>query len=796
MPENNQELYDDIQPSDHSEPEEAVENNIAAKAREREYELQKEMEARARELLRSTYAAFIGMTDYDPDERLSKLQAYLEAAPALEVALDPDNDALDDVHKRNYRKLARRRNRWRNGDDITLPLKAELVTYVAVMKAVRYIHASNDFTRMAPVTLEKLTIEGARSPIEGEPTPIGRRRVGAGSTRDLEEAAVEIPLVDCEHLMVIANPRAGKDALLARIGGNLKDEHGYKWVSLHDDGRNETPMIAIPNDEDPIRESLARFGQEPKGYPTKVYVPAVDLPDRLPKNFKPFTFGVDDLTPEIIGHLSGVSPSGDVERRIKHALRDADGDVDELIRLLNQYADDTSIEVTVTGLREDFDDANTADDIESETQTYELGAEDVLRDCSQSLMELASEGLLQDRGAETNLDVVDMLADQEHVAVLNCNEVPEYLKMLIENVWLQLISEARDEAPWLPRVAIEMREIKQLAPSVLERTKYSTIAKSLRQTVFHLSSQGGSRRIMMLGSTQYLKDVYLPVRGNMPLKVLLEMGPEKISVLENAGFSLSDDEKKQIRGFQTGWGMAMTSGGREWPINWSGPRCGLGLGDLPWHSRYGRSMGFRVDSENWEVGSTVESWRHDSEHFIDQYGDRQAAPPDRGEWYLLPADLEAVDADALEEGDELVLVAAAARRDYTPPQDLRYQEVDVAVEQREIELLPTSEAEARQDSQVYQTHGVDGVLRKWTNRHESTVEKMTMILEAVDEHPITKYVDIEDQTGISEDSIKKYANAEDMLGPCMEKTGGHYRLTLIGKKAIEVPWRTVFSELE
>ncbi|WP_227132352.1 hypothetical protein [Halorubellus salinus] len=789
---NENDVYADIQPDDTTDAGVAVENLLAKRRRELEWQIEREREAHIRELMRATESAFVGETDTDPDELLDEIQRALDADERVADVLAPGYSGLKDKYKLLYRRFASQRERAREDDDLgEWPRRQEFEVYVRVSIALGTQHSATDKTRMAPVQMSKLQVKGARSPVDGEPTPIGRVRVSASSTSKLEKRATEIEHVDCEHILIIANPREGKDALLCAIAGNLKDEHGYKWVSLHDDGRNETPMVACPNDEDAIKESLSQFNQTPTGYPTKVYVPAVGLPDELPKNHVPFTIGVDSLTPEIVTQLSGVKQEGETQDRIKHALERCAGNVDELIRLLEKYAEETTAEVTVTEAVEGSEAS-----AESHTRTYEMGEDQVLEDCAKSLMLLASEGLLADAGAETNLEMREVLADQEHVAVLNSNFLPdgeEHLKYLIENVWLRLISYERDEHPNLPRVAVGLREIKELAPSTLNRTKYSHIVKSLRQTLLTLSSQGGSRRILLIGSTQYLRDVYLPIRGNMPIKVLLKMGEEKISVLENAGFDFSYEQRQQLKSFPTGWGMLMEPEGKTYPINWRGPRCALGLGDMEWLDRYGLAMGFRVQHG---ATSTAERWHHDAEEFVDQDGVRRDAPPERQEWYLLPSDLEAlgveVDGDVSEEA---LLDVLKERREHDVPEDLRLAPVKAANEQREIQLMSTSEAEEREENEVLTKHGIDGVLRDWTNRKERTIEKMCRVLRAVRDNEVGTYQDMADLTGVGYSSIKNWAVEETQLEQAIEKEGGKYHLTPVGRRALEVSWQSVFEEL-
>lgn len=790
--------YDDIQPADTTDTDTAIDNVLDKRRRELEYKRRRESDAHIRQLMRAAEAAFAGETDHDPDEVLDELQQFIADDSSLHEVLAPDYDELDDATKVSYKRFAAARERRRNSDgadseNLSLPLRQEYRTYVRVGIALGDIHAASDKTRYAPVYLEKLTIRGAQSPIESDPTPIGRVRVGAGASTELSDRETVIPHVDCEHVLVIANPREGKDALISRMAGNLKDEHGYKWVALHDDGRFETPMIATPNDETAIQRSLESFGQTPTGYPTKVYVPAVGLPDTLPRNHVPFSIGVDSLTPEIITQLSGVKPQGSTQERIKYAVEESEGSVNNLIRLLEKYAEETSAEVTVTEVRDTEEE-----DVSSQTRTYQMGEDSVLEDCAKSLMLLASEGLLQDAGADTNLEMREVLADQEHVAVLNSNFLPEgdeHLKYLLENVWLRLINKQRDKNPWLPRVALEIREIKELAPSSLNRAKYSHIAKSLRQTLFHLSSQGGSRRIMILGSTQYLRDVFLPVRGNMPIKILLKMGEEKISILEGAGFSFSAEARYQLKSFDPGWGMLLMPDGKTWPINFSGPRCALSLGDLEWRDRYGLAMGFRVQHSR---TSTADAWHHDADHWFDHEGRRHASPPDRQDWFLLPEDLDehGIDPDKEPIDEETLLDILEERQAWPVPQDLRPQEVDVSTEQRELNLVTTEEAEARMSDRIFKKYDIDGVLREWPNRHRETIEKLTTILESVREEEHTTYAEIADATGLAKGLIKNYANEDNMLDKCMEKVDGEYRVTPVGKKALQVSWGAVYQDLD
>jgi len=78
--------------------------------------------------------------------------------------------------------------------------------------------------------MEKLNVKGATSSVEGDPTPIGRRRVGKDETIDEMEEEITINHEDAEHVLVIALPRKGKDSTITSICGNMMDEHNYKVV--------------------------------------------------------------------------------------------------------------------------------------------------------------------------------------------------------------------------------------------------------------------------------------------------------------------------------------------------------------------------------------------------------------------------------------------------------------------------------------------------------------------------------------------------------------------------------------
>ncbi|MFD1572210.1 hypothetical protein [Halorubrum laminariae] len=177
-------------------------------------------------------------------------------------------------------------------------------------------------------------------------------------------------------------------------------------------------------------------------------------------------------------------------------------------------------------------------------------------------IEAVVRNLIAGPDAETNLDIGEVFRDQERVAVLNCNFLKprnEALKYLVLNLWLRLIFRKRDKNSRLPRAPLEIRELKDIAPSVIGNAKYKTEVKALQTTIYEIATRGGSRRMMMIGSTQKLNDVYKPVRTNMPIKILLQLGEDEIMTLDRP-CNFSPRQKGQLASFRVGWGMLINDG--------------------------------------------------------------------------------------------------------------------------------------------------------------------------------------------------------------------------------------------
>ncbi len=583
-----------------------------------------------------------------------------------------------------------------------------------------------DTSRYAPVRMESIDTPGATTEAE-KPTAIGGRCLKARDFGDSDEKEVEIPHHNIDHILAAGLPRSGKDSLIASIGKNLKEEHGYSYVSIHDDGRMETPMLAVPNDENRMRDALEDFGQTPEGMATEVFVPATDgLSERLPANFTPFTIGLDSLTPQIC----------------RHFLTDGDDGYDDLDAQIHRALTDT--------LQSPGHDP--VDEFTSRLRKNHSALEGV----ADVLDRLADAGVLAAPDAETNIDMESVIADQERAAVLCCNFLGDGqhdLKYRIEDLWLQLVYEARDTNPRLPRVCLEIRELKNVAPSKLSGVRYPDAIKGLRTTVTNLSERGGSRRILMLGSTQKLADVYKPVRTNMPTKLLLRFGKEDMRTLARThDFSEKQHEhfERHLTSLDIGEGVLFTSDEVVGPIEFRPTPTGLGLGDQHWRDRYGKAWGARVrmhEAEDFDADwwvSTADATVYESDG------------PEIDEWYLLAEDFpegttpEDVDAD-------LVADALEARRAEGVQSDLSLQPIHA-------DATPLPEA-----------------LSDWADASEQARRRMVEACRAIQQgDDIRTTADIADRVSFSESTLRNYTNG--LLSPCIEKNDT-YTLTAVGEQA-------------
>jgi len=517
----------------------------------------------------------------------------------------------------------------------------------------------------SPVRMDGIDTPGATTEVE-TPTPIGRRRV-ATTTKSIEDQTVKLPHQSCDHILVTGLPRVGKDSVVTSIGKNLRDEHGYSYVSIHDDGRNETPLLALPNNEEWAKDGLDTFGQTPEGMETEVFVPATgDLPNHLPANFRPFTIGLNSLTPEMMMHLASFTGRREATTTLQGVLHDALGvseSLSEFETRLRMRASETEVTVEVSEHGEDG---------ETSELSYRIAAEKALNRVADRVAELADVGLLASPDTATNIDMESVIDDQDRAAVLCCTFLDagqQGLKYILEDLWLQLLYQARDENPRLPRVCLELRQIEELAPSKLADMEYPGVIKGLRSTVTRLSTQGGSRRILMVASTSKHNDVYRPVRENMPTKILLRSGNETIESLDRT-YHFSDEQKRHLTSFDSGSGLLVTGGRSHWPIDFRPTPCALGTGDQHWRDRYGRASGARVQ--------TIETDEFDADWWVSTSdGDvHETGCPEVGDWYLLPEDFP--DGTGREDVDvDLVADALDSRRAEGVQSDLSLQLVGI-----------------------------------------------------------------------------------------------------------------------
>lgn len=774
--------YREIQPEDDATPELAVSGHIRNKIQEHRRAQDLEAEAHVRQLISLADSAIAGTAEVVPERVLMELHYALRLDERISQVLHPATEELPPKHKVAFLQHARTRKRG-----VHPPVLQEFQTAVAVAQALDYFQSYRDRTRYAPVRFAP--IQGSAVSSAEEVTPIARRRVGAADTAELEHRAVNIDHSSCEHFLCIALPRKGKDSTACRIIGNLVDEHRYKAFSIFDDGRHETNMWGIPADEPQIRQILEKdFAQEPQAYPTKIYVPATEgVPDELPANFERFTVGLESLTPELLMQLASVTAkSADTQRRLGIAIRDTleqEGTVEALIQRIHDYSEETEAQITVTEVLDD--EQREERKTSQETVSYVMSEDKVLREIAKSLTMLAGDGLLGDLHQETNLDMVSEFQEQQRVAVLNCNYLEphnRYLKYVLSNVWLNLIFNLRDDDELrLPRAVVELRELKDIAPSVKSRAEFTQIVSALTSTLHKVATRGGSRRMLMVGSTQKLNGVNKAIRQNMPNKILLQCGEEEVQLLDKS-LHFTDEQERQLRTFRQGWGMLIHEGQPHYPLQFCPALNGMGLGDLNWKDRYGRAMGARVPA--------LSPLPEDAERWYDMSGEEH--PPEEleeGEWYLLPEDLRT------EEGEVLsVQEALERRREYELPQEIPMRDTGGNQTQRTITLMRADDAKERDRQEALREHNIPPALMEWLRCSERKRENMMECLRAIDTEWVSTSKDAAQHAGVAPSTFSNYCSRQADLGACVEGTGRNetIRLTSLGVRALEIPW----SEIE
>lgn len=788
--------FTELQPEDDTSPATAAKNLIKERTEERQQQKQRNRDAYIRKLLKTCEKSLVDpyQVAVPTEAFLQELATFIANHELLGEILAPSGAELDPEMKLRVRNLLEDRGDIARGDreEPRLGPEREFMAYVEAAAALGVIDGYNDLTRYAPVQLE--TIRQSNVDDLDEAGVVGKVRLGATDSRSKEKARAVIPHDDCEHILIVAKPRQGKDSTGARLIGSLVDDHGYKAFSMYDDGRYETPMWAIPNDEEELVELIEnKFGQVPKGYKTRVYIPATSsVPDELPANFEPFTLSVADLTPEIVMRLASVtSANADTRRRLSIAIDetvDQEGSVHGLIERIHDYADESEVTISVTELLTDAE----ADDRESETETkeisYQMDEDDYLREIARSLSFLAGEGLIGDVGADSNIDLEEAFRRQKEIAVLSCNHLSHknaHIKQIFINVWLLMIHSLRDDDSLrIPRAVMGIREINYIAPSQFTRMKYKKIGKSLLHTLYFLSKQGGSRGMLMVGSTQKLNGVDKAIRQNMPIKIILCVGGEEASILdESVNFKQYGDinEEEWIQENPPGWGMLAAQGEKTYPIHWCPSLCGLSDKDKNWKDRYRVAAGARVP----DLSGSPDAY--DVDEWIDIDGDRHPVddPPAVDEPYLIPEDL-------IVDGEEVgVDEAMAARQEYEVPSNIRFEPSGMANVQTTTRIQNLDDKEAQEWRQAADKWGVPDALTSWRSKSKGKRDRMVNVLRAIKAHDIQKHDDIAQETGYSRSTVANYISSNDELGPCVKQADDGYRLTPVGHDALEVPWDRV-----
>jgi hypothetical protein len=792
--------HDAIQEQDDGSAAAAAAAKIEHRIEEQRRHETRQVEAEVRALLNDAERVLANESETIPERILRPLHWLLWLDDTRETVLDPDNDTLDPQYKRSFKRLHRDRTQGIRPDPHT-----EYTTLVEVATAEGYISSITDKSQYAPVYLESITEPSARS--VSDPTPIGRRRIAHDDPSGPSAREVVIPHQSCDHILAVALPRSGKDSTLTSLALNLQREHGYSFFSILDDGRMETPMVSIPADEDAILDSLDRFGQSPQAMNAEVYVPAMEgLPDALPANFRPFTISIDSLTPNLILRLAGVTTSdATCEQLIKKALDETlnnSGAVHELLSRLNGYSEGVTANIEWTEVH-DTGGTTTTEDY---TTQYEIGREKALKQAAQRLAQLAGEGLIASPSAATNIDMPTLIADQDTATVLCCNFLNSShasLKYTIMDLWLRLIYRARDTNPRLPRVCLGIRELKNVAPSKLADVRYRDAIKTLRQTIFFLSTQGGSRRILLLGSTQKLNDVYKPVRTNMATKLLLRLGEEEIETLDRS-YHFSREQKRQLSEFSIGMGMVMAGGDAYWPIEFRGAPCGLGLGDQHWLDRYGKAWGARVRQsagDNWQQTHGNAAWWVHTKTATTYAPENR--PPRIGdiysEWYLLPQDFDAALGyvpDREEVTEDLVQTVLAERREHEIPARLAMEETGAGGRQKSLALDPAAEETTRME--LAERHNLPQPCYPWLEMKQPKRQNLIEALHVINNHDdLTARKEIAPHLSYPGSTFGNYTNDDDSLGGVIEKQrgSGRYTLTPAGEAATNVDWDAVEEDL-
>lgn len=379
----------------------------------------------------------------------------------------------------------------------------------------------------------------------------------------------------------------------------------------------------------------------------------------------------------------------------------------------------------------------------------------------------------------------------------------------------------------IPRVAMEIREMKDVAPSKWSDVEHGEQIKPLRQTLFRLSTRGQSRGIMVLGSTQKVTDLYRSIRSNMGIEVVLQLSRSGLNVPDDS-HQFTHRERSQILGFSLGQGMLFNpeSSGPTYPIYFAGARCGLGDKDREWLDRYGIAFGARVreyERASWRETGDEQYWINAITGEVNDV-DVAGAPPvdERLKWYLLPQDVEAVTpgdmlacphAPLVEEapsvprgekwhemakggeqvGEVVRRAAMLRRREYPVSSDLLPRETPFSDRERHMEMQSASTSEETALEARFEAAEVPAAVRSWSGAKPEKVERMLDVLRAIRDNEYTSQHSLAETCGVSDGSISNYLTNKRACAQCIEDPGRYepYQLSTVGKRVLDIDWSYV-----
>lgn len=138
---------------------------------------------------------------------------------------------------------------------------------------------------------------------------------------------------------------------------------------------------------------------------------------------------------------------------------------------------------------------------------------------------------------------------------------------------------------------------------------------------------------------------------------------------------------------------------------------------------------------------------------------------------------------------------AESRRALALEQSLEPEPVDINREQRDLQLVRTSDLEDSQRVDVVQEHGITGTLENWLDHDHDTVQRYVGILETIQSEECTSMRGTAEAAGEPGGTVRTWMGDDSKIGGCVRKVDGAYQLTPVGRKAVEAPWGVIFSQI-